>query len=167
LLVISPIAALLLVTMFASVVSANPTYTFSVVDHNTINGGYITGWNNIIGTGPDNTWCQLYGSAAGRGAYVICGMSAPVSAGSYIAVYAKAASGYESTSQLSVYVSNDGVNFYFAGTQPIYTTSGNWYYFTSPTYPSPYPYTTFQYIYVRGVSSIGAESVFVDSVLTM
>ena len=162
LLVISPIIAVLFVTMFASVVSANPSYTFSIAGYGTINGGYITGWNNIIGTGPDNTWCQLYGSAAGKGAYVICGMSAPVSAGSNIAVYAKAAAGYTDTSVLTVYVSSDGINFYQAGTQPIYKTTGDWYYFTAPAYPS-----TFQYIYLRGVSSTGPESVFVDSVLTM
>jgi hypothetical protein len=175
--VITPIVALLCIAMFASlatpqakaqVIPLNASYCISQDGNNPIQGGYVGNANGIIGTGPDGNWAQIYGAKAGEGGYIIAGMSAPVTAGSNVCVYAESVSGFTSTSVLSVYVGNSASGpFYLAGSQPIYTTSGSWYYFTSPSYPSSYPYTTFQYIYIQGTSSSGGEDVFIDSVLTM
>jgi hypothetical protein len=160
LLVISPMVALLCVAMFAGLANANPSYTFSIYASGAINGGYCGSPNNIVGTGTDNTWAQLYGSVAGRGAYIVADMSTGVSGSSYIGIYAKCAAGYTS-SVLNVYTSSDGVNFYLAGATTVSTTSGTWYYFVAPSTPSP-----FYYIYISGVGG-APVSIFVDCVLTM
>lgn len=162
-LVISPIA-LLFIAVFASLTPlalANPTYLFSYVTHGTINGGYVGSPSNIVGTGPDNNWAQIHGSVPNRGGWIIGGMSAPVTAGSYICVYAKCAAGY-TNSLLSVYVSSSAYGtYYLAGSAVISTTSGTWYYFVAPAYPNP-----FRYIYVQGLGD-APVSIFIDSILTM
>ena len=112
-LVITPIVALLCIAMFASlatpqakaqVIPLNATYCISEDGYGPISGGYVGNPSNIVGTGPDNNWAQIYGGSAGEGGYIIGGMSASINSGSSITVYAKAASGYPN-SALSVFVS--------------------------------------------------------------
>ena len=165
LLVISPIIAVLFVTMFVSVVSANPTYTFSVVRTGRIGGGNVYNQNGFLGTGPDGNWAQIYGGGAiGDGGIVVLGMSAPVTAGSAITIYAKAASGY-TNSKLYVYVSNGPNGPWYAAQPPnpqtIGYTSAFWYTFYGPAG------VPFQYISIAGYNPGGYENVFIDSVLTM
>jgi hypothetical protein len=157
--VICLIVALLCISMFAGFVSANPTYAAYVYAYGSINGGYIGSPTNILGTVPDNVWTQIYGSSAGKGGYILVQMNSSVAANSYIAIYAKAASGYTS-SFLGVYVSNDGTSFTGAGSNYITTTIGTWYFFQAPSNG------TWQYIMLYGVGPY-PENIFIDSVLTI
>jgi hypothetical protein len=167
-LVITPIVALLCIAMFASlatpqakaqVIPLNATYCISEDGYGPISGGYVGNPSNIVGTGPDNNWAQIYGGSAGEGGYIIGGMSASINSGSSITVYAKAASGYPN-SALSVFVSPTLTGTYvLAGYVNVKSTSAVWYVFTAPE--------QCQYIYLAGGNTSAPTDIFIDSVLSM
>ncbi|MCL2133947.1 MAG: hypothetical protein FWH37_00080 [Candidatus Bathyarchaeota archaeon] len=134
-LIITPIAILLCITMFATLSlpataqtttntnqpttpTRNPGYAQSV--YNYVNVGNPT---YMLGSGPDGKFTQFHSQGK-----VICSMNTDINSGSYIGIYAKG------NGQLTVYVSYGvpGNNPPHVVTHSINSPNGAWYYGIAP-----------------------------------
>jgi hypothetical protein len=176
--VITPIIALLCISMFASfstlqakaqIVPLNPTYCISVYGTSPIGTGNVYNKNGFVGTAPSGNYAQIYGQYATDGGAAVLTMSGPVNAGSAITIHAEAASGYTS-SLLYVYVSSSPTGPWYqtsptSGGSPspetISTTTALWWTFYGPSG------VNFQYVSIAGYNANAPEDVFIDCVLTM
>jgi hypothetical protein len=104
------IVVVLLILCFATSVYA--TYAYYVVSYAKIGN---SNYSNIYGieSGPDNSYCELYGGDYGDGAVVNVYMDAQISSGAPIYMYGYSYSGY--MSHVYVYMSSDNSNWYLVG----------------------------------------------------
>lgn len=129
--------ALLCIVMLAGFANANPTTVSSATAYS-INGGSC---GSLYITSPYDAFVIISGPTAYSGVQVVCDMSATVSSGSTIAIYAKSMSADLTNNLIYVYTADSAngpwtlANYPAGYSNPavVSTTSWTWYYFTAPS----------------------------------